>query len=102
VLYETTIVIPTDEIQECQKFLDSHGQDKIATFETYTGKFSNGVEVDIKVCDGDPPFVDPVLFEDGCELATGEVRDALLGEYRFKVGEDEYKVTVLPLLVLFP
>jgi hypothetical protein len=94
VLYETTIIVPAAEAQECQKFLNSIGQDKVATFETYTGRFANGVEVDIKVCDGDPPFVDSVLFENGCELAIGEVTGTLLGTYCFQVGEDEYKVIV--------
>jgi hypothetical protein len=35
-----------------------------------------------------------VLYDDGSELAVGEVRDDLLGVFRFQVEGDEYKVTV--------
>jgi len=94
-LFETTILVPPREVQECQTFLNkSFPFAKPHTFRTYTGKFPNGIEVDIKVCEGNPPFVDPVLYDDDSELAVGEVRDDLLGVFRFQVEDDEYKVTV--------
>jgi hypothetical protein len=94
VLFKTVILVPGAEVRECEEFLNGKGEDQVDTFRTFSGKFENGFEVDIKVCQGDPPFVDPVLFEDGCEVAIGEVTGTLLGTYRFKLGVDEYMATV--------
>lgn len=48
-----------------------------------TAVFKNGIEADIKVCNGDTPYVDPVLFDDGSQACTLEVTDSFFGEYIF-------------------
>ena len=40
----------------------------------FTAVFEGGVEVDVKVVDADPPYVDAVLFEDGSEVVCLDVR----------------------------
>lgn len=85
--FTKTIKIPAAEARELQEYIESNGKDKVETIKTYTAKFGdNGegnIEVDIKVCEGDPPFVDAVLFQDNHELGCLEPEGDLLGEYCF-------------------
>jgi hypothetical protein len=50
-----------------------------------------GREVDIKVVNGlgadDAPYVDIVLFDEGCEIGCLDVQDAVIGTFAFP-GED--------------
>lgn len=69
--------------------------------EVWTATFPTkpGFEVDIKVVNGDAqagPYVDPVLFDEGCEVAAGDVADQLDGEHRFTVDDEEFCVRVSP------
>ena len=75
-----------------QSFLDSEGEDKAGTLQTYTAVFEDNVEADIKVCKGDPPFVDAVLYDGGAEVELIEVTDELLGEYMFFYNGQTYTV----------
>lgn len=95
--YEATIAIPADEAKEMQAILDgeadNEGNDEVVN--TYTAEFPNKWQADIKVVDAEPPYVDPVLFnENGQEVACIEVADKLIGEYEFAIGEDTYHVIV--------
>ena len=63
---------------------------------TFTTTFSDGREVDIKVVNADPPYIDPVMFqygfEEGCLEPCAETLD---GEYLFESLEgDKYLVKV--------
>lgn len=70
------------------------GIDEDSTIETFTAKFSNGYEADIKVCSGEHNcYVDPVLFNaNGCQIGLLEPDYELLGEYTFEVENEEYTV----------
>lgn len=86
--YKKTIKIPKEKAEELQKFLDGEGEGTMNTVATFTTGFphtesSGSVEIDIKVCDGANPFVDPVMFQDGSEVGCLECADELLGEYVF-------------------
>ena len=86
--YTETIKIPKEKVDELQKFLDGCGEGTMNTVATFTAQFPNtelsgSVEIDIKVCDGSNPFVDPVMFQDGSEVGCLECADELLGEYVF-------------------
>jgi len=86
--YTATIKVPKEKAVELQQFLDGNGEGTMNTVETFTAGFphtesSGSVEIDIKVCDGDSPFVDPVMFQDGSEVGCLECADELLGEYVF-------------------
>ena len=94
--------IPGYEVTAMQKFLDGTGRDKVRTEKTYTAQFGDkgegDIEVDIKVCEGDPPFVDAVIFQDNSEIGCLEVDDTLVGEYIFEgFLKDTYVVIVQEL-----
>lgn len=61
---------------------------------TFTANFGGGIEADIKVCNGDPPYVDPVLFDDGEEAVVLAVSGDILGDFEFAFKGDKYIVTV--------
>jgi len=72
-----------DDLQVC---LDSPGTRKPDTIATFTANFGGGLEADIKVCNTESdskPYVDAVLFQDGCEVGLLDVGDELAGEYLF-------------------
>lgn len=95
--YEAAITIPRDEADEMQDILDGEADNEAndEVVKTYTATFPNGYQADIKVVDGDPPFVDPVLFnEHGQEVCCIEVADDLCGTYQFSVDGDTYVVVV--------
>ena len=89
-----TIYIDPSEADIMQAYLDSTGEDKVGTIQTYTATFEGDVEADIKVCLGDPPFVDAVLYDSGSEVELIEVTDTLLGEYTFYYDSDIYTVVL--------
>jgi hypothetical protein len=93
-LHVRHIKVPAQELKEMQEFLDGKGDNKEDTIVTYTAKFNDGIEADIKVCNGDTPFVDAVLFEDGHQIAVLEVEDTLEGEYNFIIDPDCYCVFI--------
>ena len=62
-----------------------------------TAHFSNGYEMDINliICEEDPPYMDMVLFNESggevnCEVAEGNVDD----EYHLGYANDDYFVTI--------
>lgn len=93
------IEIPTDELKEMNKILNlkrasvNHKKDEV--IKTYTAKFGEKIEADIKVCNGDSPYVDAVLFEDGNEVDVLEVSEILLGDYEFEHSNVNYTVRVI-------
>lgn len=97
-----TINVPTKDAKEMQSILNrSSAIDTVKQGEvikTFTAKFNNGYEADIKVVNGNEdssPYVDPVLFNaSGNEIAVGEVADSLLGEYIFDYDGQQYTVIV--------
>ena len=89
-----SILIDSKEADLMQAYLDSDGEDSVGTVQTYTADFGDGVEADIKVCKGDPPFVDAVLYDKGSEGQLMDVSDELLGEYLFYYDGKVYAVTV--------
>jgi len=88
------IYVESDEVDLIQSYLDSEGEDEVGTLATYTAIFEDNIEADIKVCKGDPPFVDAVLYDCGSEVELIEVTDELLGEYMFFYNGKVYTVVV--------
>jgi molybdopterin biosynthesis enzyme MoaB len=92
---ETRVIyIESNEADLMQSYLDSEGEDRVGTIQTYTAVFNDNVEADIKVCNGNPPFVDAVLYDGGTEVELREVTDELLGEYVFFYKGKIYTVMV--------
>lgn len=110
-IFVKTIKVPKTEAKRLQSFLDGNGDNSdnvIATFSTHFKEQGRGV--DIKVCDGDGPYVDPVLFEvvpadakdrkvgiryNWHEIGPLDVTDTLLGEYEFEDEGNTYLVKVI-------
>lgn len=66
------------------------------TIATFTATFENGFEANIKVCNGDTPFVDNILFdEQGAQVDVPEISDTLLGTYGFNFEDNSYEVNVV-------
>ncbi|PLS19145.1 hypothetical protein CVD28_01685 [Bacillus sp. M6-12] len=98
--YGAIIYVDKKEAEEMERILsiqegDCPDYDHDATIKTYTAKFANGFQADIKVCNGDTPYIDNVLFdEQGCEVDCPEISESLLGEYDFQFEGDSYRVLV--------
>lgn len=62
----------------------------------FIADFDEGICVDIKVVNGEPPYVDAVLFDHGQEVGVVDpVGDALPGEYIFEYNTIRYIVYVV-------
>lgn len=67
-----------------------------AVISTLTATFENGYQADIKICNGDTPYVDNVLFDgNGCEIDCPEISESLLGDYEFESEDDTFEVEVV-------
>ena len=64
------------------------------TIDTISVGFGDGIEVDIKLVNGDSPYVDAVIFNEGCELACLDAYDELVGEYIFDTPKGKFTVIV--------
>ncbi len=94
--YTERITISKDELKDIKRLLRRKTEDKNVgdVPYTYTVRFSNGMEADIKVCNGNSPYVDAVLFKDGSEVSVLDVSENILGLYDFKYKNDTYLVIV--------
>ena len=102
--YRGVIEVPKQEVEEMQEILyikDGHykGAGKDSLIEVYSVSFENGFVADIRVCNGDTPYVDPILFAPGehetlHEVMVLDVVDELLGGYFFEHEGVEYEVVV--------
>ena len=95
----STIVIDKCELKEFNKILKrktaSPDYNRDGVIIAYTAKFRNGFEADIKVCNGDGPYVDPVLFDErGHEVVVNDVAEQLQGKYIFEYDGVTYNVIV--------
>ena len=101
--YHSTIQIPQKELDEMNTILLNELNPNIKendVIKTYTANFSEPnqeIKVDIKVINGDTPYVDPVLFDDGSSLTMIDVRDQLDGEYVFNINADQFVVTIVAM-----
>lgn len=60
------------------------------TLDEFTVDFGNGINVDIKLCNGDTgPWIDSILFENGNEIfALEPCSEKVEGEYSWPIGDD--------------
>lgn len=64
------------------------------TIAAFSADFGDGIEAEIKVCNGEPPFVDAVLYHDGNEVAQAGPSDALEELFSFTYGGEQYMAVV--------
>ena len=96
--YVETVRIEPIIAQFCNSLLLRSDRDSETeeTPYTFTAKFSDGLEADIKVVNANPPYIDAVLFDqDGNELMCLDVCDGPVeGEYWFDFNDNTYIVLV--------
>lgn len=93
------IQITLKEKQELNALLASnewaknHSEDD--TIQTFTANFhDSSIEADIKICNGDGPYLDAVLFDGGSEVCVLDVGDEIEDEYVFDYDGEIYKVII--------
>ena len=86
--YETIHEMDCDKLDELNTILQGKKLEDAGEFEVlHTETIKHGIghyEVDIKVCNGDTPYIDAVLFEDGNEINVLEPSDQMDGDYYFQ------------------
>jgi len=98
--YKKVINVSYNELVAWQDYLDNKGTDTVNVVRTFTADFGETedghIEVDIKVCDAEQPFVDPVIFQDGHDVGCLEADDTLVGEYIFSGFLKNTYIVVIP------
>ena len=94
-----TVKISKKEHGRLQKLIDNNRMDpqtdRDGICKTMTAIFENGIEADIKICNSsDGPWIDPVLFKNGCEAGVLEPEYTIAGEYLFGLDTSEFVVKV--------
>ncbi|MDF2879679.1 MAG: hypothetical protein K0R54_236 [Clostridiaceae bacterium] len=93
---QATITISQKEATEIQDILniaEGRYEESNDILKTYTVKFDNGFFADIKICNGDTPYVDSLLFDkNGNQVCVLEISEEILGEYLFEHNGIEYMV----------
>ncbi len=98
--YEATIIIPKEEAKYIKDILAIEegycsDYDEDALIYVATARFPNGYEADIKLCNGNTPWVDPVLFnEREGQAGLLDPDEEFFGEYCFETDDAEYVVIV--------
>ena len=64
------------------------------TFDTYVTPFDDGVEAEVKVCNGDYPYCEVVLFKDGSEIGHSDAYDNL----NYSIELQGYRVNFIPTM----
>lgn len=54
-----------------------------------TVMLDDGYEIDFKICEGDPHYIDVVLFNYGEEVYTWDMPDDILGEYTLHLKQND-------------
>lgn len=94
-----TIKVQADELIKLNSLLKqterSPDYKDASTIKVFTAKFGNNIEADIKVVNGDGPYVDPVLFDNGNEVSClQDPSETLEGEYIFEYKNQTFTVVV--------
>lgn len=85
-------VIEINNILSSETFIPKYDPDGI--IEVFTIKFDNNLEVDIKVCNGNSPYLDVVIFDKGAEVNCFLGEDNILGEYDFEYNGEKYQILI--------
>lgn len=82
-----------NQILSSNEFYDEVGRDEVIA--QFTAKFpDSSIEADIKICNGDGPYIDAVLFDNGYEVMMLEPSWEISEEYIFETDDETYKVLV--------
>jgi len=93
-----TISIRANTLRELNAILATENVQPTAedVMFSVTVEFDDGCQADIKLVNGEPPYVDPVLFDkEGNELGTIEPdSETFQGEYIWEVNGRQYVATI--------
>lgn len=96
--YTKIIKIDSEILSQLNSLLSGETKDYLKNGEilhTVTAKFPERIEVDIKLVQGEPPYVDAVIFHNGNEIFPLEPEfEQYDGSYEFNVDENTYIVIV--------
>ena len=86
-----TIKIKKEQADEWNRMLDLDDydidSDRDGIIDCITVDFGEGIQADLKLCNGEPPYIDPVLFDNGNEVMFLEAfATTVEGEYSFRDG----------------
>ena len=104
--YKSKIEVPEKDLKAYEEMLPygekeliEAGIPRLENVKTWTCRFENGNEADIKVnTSEDDVWTEGVLFDkDGNELCHTEVCDDIQGEWDFEFDGDTYEVEVIGL-----
>lgn len=116
-VFTKTILVEQDVLEEMQRILDieeGHAEeyDKDAVIKSFTTAFDTPYRkyaVEIKVCNGDTPYVDSVVYEVVTEDGVDHwyeifalPSDDLEGPYTFEIEEKDFGVTVVLNVLVTP
>lgn len=93
-----TIILNNEIKTQLNDLLSGKTKDSLKDGEVLhkeTVDFGQGIEVDIKVVNSTPPYVDAVLFHDGCEVGLLEPEfETIDGQYCFQYDDEFYRLTI--------
>lgn len=104
--YERTITVPKNKANQIMRYTDIEPSNKDECLGeddtiTYTAKFDDGYEMDIKCCgvqyeEGgvNTAWTEAVLFKNGSEVCCSEPSEGFFGEWTLETNGDEYVVNV--------
>lgn len=98
--YEAIVVVPKNMVEIIDDYLcNDYSQDPDSTI-TYTARFLNGFEMDIKCCgssEEEPSWTEAVLFDGkGNQIVYTDVEEEFFGEWELENNGILYKVNVIP------
>lgn len=97
------IQIAPDIADKISKLLSGEETDNLKDGETLykeTVYFDDNIEVDVKLVQGNTwphkslPYVDTVVFKDGCEVIVMEPSDSFVGYYSFEFEGKKYSFDI--------
>ena len=88
--------------EECRQYQDreeqhpEHGRFETIWYQTVHFGMDNGcLEADVKLCNGNGgPWMEMVVFQDGCELSSSEVNDVGFGPLTVDYDGERFEVDV--------
>ena len=98
------IGVPKSKVEKYNKLLymqelnlRDFGFSRFCTVETFTARFNNQIEADIKVCTSeDDLYIDAVLFTNGSQVCVLDPSYELDGTYEFEFENERYIVEIIP------
>ena len=97
-LFVRTIPVLSDKLAAIDNYLN--GEEELGEDETisFTAKFEEGIEMDIKVCgtnDGSAAWTEAVLFKNGSEICHTDVCNSITGKWELEYNGNTYTVNVV-------